>query len=275
MSVFPFALAAAPAGVVSSYTRDGRTGQARALCIPLSQAGGGLVAPDVAAGLLALSEAVLARRGDFRVTDCHRDAAVQARARARYDTWVAAGKPAPGTAGWVASTMKAAFVALPGKSGHNGGRSIDCDTGALRFSGVAADRQIDVLWECAAATGWTPVIGKPTEGAAESWHFDYRGELQGVYDRLGYEQWALAGAVLVGHAGTWQSPARAVQALLQRAGYDIGEIDGAPGPRTRAGITAALGTTSAADVLRAAEHGDWCGLDRLAASPRTLWRPAA
>jgi peptidoglycan hydrolase-like protein with peptidoglycan-binding domain len=80
------------------------------------------------------------------------------------------------------------------------------------------------------------------ERASESWHFDYPGELKGVLQRLGYEQWALCGALLVGHGDLSGFDAE-VQALLCRAGFDIGAIDGKIGPKTRTAVAQALGVS--------------------------------
>jgi len=227
--------------ILSSYGADGKTGGARTGLTPLARLGKAGIAPaPVGVALLALHRAVGAAGGDFRVTELHRDVAVQTAARAKYDRWVAAGKPKPGDANWSGATMKTAFVAAPGKSNHNGGRAIDIHTSLLAFPGVTKDKQLDVLWGIARPLGWTPIIKAPNEGESEAWHFDYWGELQGVYDRLGYEQAALAGALLVGHAGPWQSYARVLQALLQRAGYAIGEIDGQPGAKTIGALAKAL-----------------------------------
>lgn len=238
-AAFPLVLVSTE--ILSSYDAKGDTGGPRAELVPLRARVGGAVAHDAAPALLAFCDAILAKGGDPRVTDAHRSADTQAKGRRRYETWIAAGKPKPGTSAFDKVTMKAAFVSVPGKSGHNAGRSVDLDVGSVRFPGVAADRQLDVLWECALATGWTPILRAPTEGAAESWHFDMRGELSGIHDRLGYESWALAGALLVGHAGAWQSDVRVVQALLHRVGEDVGAIDGILGPRTTRGVVARLG----------------------------------
>lgn len=228
------------ASIASSYDKSGKTGGPRANCIPLAKLGkAGIAHPEMAPALKALSDAVTQAGGDFRITECHRDLAVQTAARQKYDNWVKAGKPKPGSAGWNASTMKSAFVASPGRSGHNAGRSIDVHIDALKFPGVARDKQLDKLWEIAKPLGWSPIIKAPDEGASESWHFDFHGELAGVMARLGYEQWALCGALMVGHGDLQGFPAVA-QALLCRAGFDIGKIDGAIGPKSIAAIAAAL-----------------------------------
>lgn len=237
----PVALVPVDASIASSYQKAGGTGGPRATLTPLAKLGkAGVAVPEMAAALKALSDAVAARGGDFRVTECHRDVAVQKAARAKYDTWVKVGKPKPGTPTFDAGTMKAAFVAQPGRSGHNAGRSIDVHLGELKFPGVPADKQLDVLWEIAKPLGWEPIIKSADESASEAWHFDYWGELAGVKARLGYEQACLCGAILVGH-GDLSGYDATLQALLSRAGYDIGPIDGRIGPKTRAALASALG----------------------------------
>jgi hypothetical protein len=251
--------------IFSSYGRDG-TGGPRAGLTPLARLGkAGIATSDTAAALLALHKAVTAAGGDFRVTELHRDVAVQHKARAKYDAWVHAGKPTPGTPGFDAVTMKAAFVATPGRSTHNAGRAIDVDLASLRFPGVPADRQLDRLWELAVPLGWRQVIKVATEGAAESWHFDFWGDLAGVKSRLGYEQAALCGAILVGH-GDLSGYDAELQALLVRAGFAIGEIDGKVGARTRSALAAALGVAeSVATTLIISRDADT--LRRLLALP--------
>jgi D-alanyl-D-alanine dipeptidase len=236
----PVSLVPVDLTIASSYNKSGGTGGPRANLTPLAKLGkAGIAHPEVAPALKALSDAVSAAGGDFRITECHRDVNVQKNARQKYDNWVQAGKPAPGSAGWNAATMKNAFVALPGRSGHNAGRSIDVHLSELRFPGVPANQQLDKLWEIAIPLGWKPVIKTADEGAKEAWHFDFWGELTGVLNRLGYEQAALCGALLVGHGDLQGFPA-VTQALLCRAGFDIGKIDGAIGPKSIAALASAL-----------------------------------
>lgn len=238
------------ASIASSYQRAGGTGGPRATLTPLARLGkAGIAVPEMAAALKTLSDAVTARGGDLRITECHRDVAVQQAARQKYDNWVRAGKPAPGTPTFNAGTMKAAFVAQPGRSGHNAGRSIDVDLSSLKFPGVPADRQLDTLWDIAIPLGWSPIIKAADERASEAWHFDFVGELRGVKDRLGYEQWALCGAILVGH-GDLSGYDAEVQALLCRAGHDIGAIDGKVGAKTRSALARALGISEDAAATR-------------------------
>jgi hypothetical protein len=239
----PISLVPVDVTIASSYDKAGKTGGPREGCVSLAKLGkAGIAVPEAAVALKALSDAVFKAGGDFRVTECHRNVEVQRAARAKYDNWVKAGKPSPGYERWDAKTMKAAFVATPGRSGHNAGRSIDIHLGALKFPGVPADKQLDRLWEIARPLGWEPIIKPADEGASEAWHFDFWGELKGVKDRLGYEQAALCGAVLVGH-GDLTSYDAVIQALLSRAGFALGPIDGIIGPRSIACLASALKCT--------------------------------
>jgi D-alanyl-D-alanine dipeptidase len=244
MSVVP--LVPVDPSIASSYDKAGKTGGLRATLTPIQKLGkAGVAVPEVAHALLNLSNAVQAAGGDFRVTELHRDVGVQQTARAKYDNWVKAGKPSVSSSGFDAKSMKAAFVALPGRSFHNAGRAIDVHLSALKFPGVPANRQLDKLWEIAVSIGWSPIINFADEGANEAWHFDYYGDLQHVLNRLGYEETAKCGAILVGHSGDCQTFAHTIQALLQRAGFDIGKIDGVIGPKTMAALVVALGVTPA------------------------------
>lgn len=242
-------LVSVPSLLLSSYDGQGHTGGPRENLTPLYKRAGGVAIPEMAVALEQLHHAVLAAGGDFRITDCHRSAAVQLAARQKYEAWLKAGKPNPPGPG-----QKAAFVALPGKSNHNAGRAIDVDITSLKFPGLAKDKQLDTLWELAIPLGFTPIIKAPTEGASESWHFDFWGDLRHTYDRLGYEQAALCGALLVGHGGSWQNDGALLQAHCHRCGQDIGAIDAVVGARTQKAVLALLGSPlgTGAGALQAA-----------------------
>jgi hypothetical protein len=241
----PFTLSRVDPTIASSYGERGATGGPRAACTPLYKLGMGVLVDGARQALSNLAGLVASEGGDFRVTSAHRDVNEQSALRARYDAWVAAGKPARGSASFDPARMKAAFVAVPGRSNHNGGRAIDVDLASLRFPNVAPDQQIDTFWRLARLAGWAPVIAHPDERVSEAWHFDWWGDLAGVRSRLGYEQAAWCGALLVGHGGSGTRFGTVTQALLQRAGHDIGKIDGALGPRSRAALGTALGMTPA------------------------------
>lgn len=262
----PLALVPVSSAILSSYGRDGKTGGPRDNLQALASTKMGVCAPEVLPALLALHYAVGQAGGDFRVTELHRDVKIQMAARAKYDNWVAAGKPPASSSNFDSKTMKAAYVATPGKSNHNGGRAIDFHVGMLNFPGVPKNKQLDKMWEVCIPLGWTPVIKTADEGASESWHLDFKGELEGVFSRLGYEQGAMAGALLVGHAGAFQSYERVLQALLQRAGYSIGSIDGAIGPKTKGALAGALSLTPAV-VEAAVSKNDESFFPKLLALP--------
>jgi D-alanyl-D-alanine dipeptidase len=241
--------------IASSYDRAGKTSGPRTGLVSLARLGrAGVAHPEMADALKTLADNVLIAGGDFRVTECHRDVSVQLAARKKYENWDKAGRPKPGTPGFNSSTMKAAFVAEAGRSGHNAGRSIDVHLSVLSFPGVPKDKQLDKLWEIATPIGWRPVIKSANEAASEAWHFDFPGELSGVLARRGYEQWALCGALLVGHGDMQGFPAL-TQALLVRAGFDIGNIDGAIGPKTIAALAQAL-RISEADAKKKVDAQD-------------------
>lgn len=210
-----FALYEVPESVLSSYNNQ-----------PLHELKCGHAAPDMVEGLRRLAEDL----SGIRVTDCFRDIGTQEKLRRKYENWVNAGKPKE----FNPAFMKNAFVAIPGKSMHNGGRAIDLDIGALRVA--YGEQYLDEFWPLAAARGFTPVIARPIEGSSECWHFDFKGYWQPVFDRLGYEQGVLAANCSVNMAGAFQSQERKIQAHVVRLGKDIGEIDGILGKRSRAAL---------------------------------------
>lgn len=212
------------ASIISSYSEK-----------PLAQLEAGNAPADVADSL----EKLCAELPWLRITELWRSVSAQLVARGRYDTWLKAGKPPRFIDGkpnpkFDAKTMKTDFVAKPGKSMHNAGRAIDIWVDKLKEHFGA--EYLDAFWPIAAKHGFTPVIIKPEEGKSESWHFDHWGPWLPTKDRLGYEQAALAAALVVGNAGEWQTDERVIQAHLHRLGVDVGEIDGAIGTRTIEGI---------------------------------------
>lgn len=199
--------------------------------VPVPELGAGAVcADDVREQLLAWKAAVEARGGRFVVNSLTRTAVQQQALRDKYLAWLKAGKPRPAVAA----------ANRPGKSNHQGGRAIDISTVSV-FPDEPADRQVDLLWETGRPHGFTPIIAQPDETMSERWHFDCWNDWRGVKDYMGYETGCLCSALDVGQAADWQSDPRLIQALLLRAGVDVGEPDGVAGPRTRAGLRLALG----------------------------------
>lgn len=227
--------------IKSAYDSKGRTGSNdRTALQSLRDRKAGYMTPDAVLALSDLHMAVSAAGGDFRVTDCLRDLEEQTAARAKYDAWLAAGRPAR----FDTAIMKSAFVARPGRSFHNAGRAIDVDIASLKFPGVSPDHQLDKLWEIALPRGWRPAIKLPDEEAKEAWHFDFMGaDWSPVYARIGYEWTAICAVLDIGEWSIVLARERIIQANLQRAGYSIGDIDGLIGRRCvkalgMAGITA-------------------------------------
>jgi hypothetical protein len=207
----------------------------------------------------------LAAGGDFRVTDCFRSIKTQEEAHQRYLNWVAAGSPKTSDPKWDAKTMKNAFVAKPGRSFHNSGRSIDVHIAALRFPGIAADKQLDKLWEIARPLGWHPIIANPDERASEAWHFDFLGCWKPVKERAGYESTAVAAAADVGN-GEADNGWRRVQGGLHRAGYNVGTVDGVAGSKTKGALSASGYKGDPNDIKSVIAH-----VDGLADSEKLLW----
>lgn len=191
---------------------------------------GGQACDDTAAALLALCQEL----PWMRVTDCFREVSTQVALRKRYDHWVAAGKPTG--AAYDEKTMKNAFVATPGKSLHNAGRAVDLNTELMqRHLGA---EYLDAFWPIAAKHGFTPIIARPDEGKSESWHFDHKGSWLPVFVKYGADVGSLCCTLDVGQAGEFQSDNRLIQALLLRAGYDIGAPDGVLGKKSCAALAA-------------------------------------
>jgi hypothetical protein len=188
--------------------------------------------------LLDWRAAVAARGGTLEANSLTRTCAQQQKLRDAYVNWLNAGKPNPP----VAAANK------PGRSGHQGGISIDAKT-RNAFPKEPANQQIDLLWETGRAFGWTPIIAIPDENASERWHFDHFGDWSTVKSHLGYETACLCTALDVGQAGEWQSDERLVQALLLKAGFDIGEPDGILGKRSWAAIRKITTETSLEVVI--------------------------
>lgn len=241
--------------IASAYDPAGQTGGSRVTLQPLCRRSSGRLTIDTRTALLQLHHAVFTRRGDLRVTDGLRSVDVQAAARAKYEAWLAAGKPRTASAGFDPAKHKAAYVAKPGLSFHNAGRAVDVDIGSLRFADTADNDQLDILWSLAVPMGFRPAIRAPDERASEAWHFDFMGPWAPVFDRLGYEQSAMAAVLDVGGHLVFDHPAeRELQAQLHRAGYDVGTIDGVVGPRTKGAASLATGQarfTDAASLLPA------------------------
>jgi hypothetical protein len=178
--------------------------------------------PDTKAALIALRADLAKEGGDLRLSDLFRSRDMQLQAHLDY-----------------ASGKKAAFSPPPGGSMHEAGRAFDMDLGGLGTASLAR------FWEIAKPRGVVPIIAEPRTSAKEAWHFECRGSF------------ALVLAHYAAGKGTNMKPARAMAAAaiaalgielddfpgrnrevrlqsgLIRLGADPGNIDGAPGNRTK------------------------------------------
>ncbi len=202
--------------------------------VAVTELGAGMVcADDVREPLLLWKQKIESRGGTMHANSITRTVAEQQPLRDKYEAWLHAGQPAS----YDPAKMSNVAANQPGKSNHQGGRAIDLSTFNV-FPNEPADKQIDLLWETGTPFGWTHIIDQPDEARNERWHYDWWGGWVHVKDYLGYEMGCMCSALDVGQAGPWQSDERLVQALLLRAGFDIGEPDGDPGKRTYAGVVA-------------------------------------
>jgi D-alanyl-D-alanine carboxypeptidase len=228
--------------------------------IPLARAGGKMI-PAAAEALLKLHQAVTAAGSTHRISDCFRSYDQQKAARAKYDKWKAAGSPTSPPA-FNSTTMKKDFVALPGFSNHEAGIAIDAAVSQLAFPNLPANKQLDKYWELAIPLGWTPIIKEATEGASESWHFDYWGEWRRVKNVFGYSIASMCAHLDIGITCYGDDADKLLQSQLHRAGIDIGPIDGMIGTKTKAGA-AHFGI----DALKP----DWDKVFNLKSSEEVIW----
>jgi D-alanyl-D-alanine dipeptidase len=127
---------------------------------------------DAAVALKMVAADFKARGCVFRLSDCYRSSAMQARA---HDDWL--------------HGRKKAYSPPAGSSMHEAGRAIDIDLGAL-IAPSAAPLGATVLDENEVRSilshqGWTPIsaVGSlHSVDVSESWHFECRGAFQKVYD---------------------------------------------------------------------------------------------
>jgi hypothetical protein len=130
------------------------------------------MAPDAAAALDAVRKDIEARGGCFRLSDCYRDSAMQARAHQDYVTG-----------------RKKAYSPPAGGSMHEAGRAIDLDLAALIHPGSVPkgsqlfdENDVRAIFE---QHGWTFIApaGNPHRvDVKESWHIEFRAQFQATYD---------------------------------------------------------------------------------------------
>lgn len=133
-----------------------------------------LLTPDAASSLEAVKNEIENRGGCFRLSDAYRSTAMQARA---HDDFV--------------KGRKKAYSPPAGGSMHEAGRAIDIDLAALihppsvpKGSQTFNEQQVRAIFE---SRGWTFIApaGDPHRvDIKESWHIEFRGPFQAVYDAV-------------------------------------------------------------------------------------------
>jgi D-alanyl-D-alanine dipeptidase len=156
---------------------------------------------------------------------------------------------------------KKAFSPPPGGSLHEAGRAMDLDLESLGMT-------LKDFWVIAREHGLSPIIKTPTAGVSESWHFDCRGSHDLVYQyyKSGkgtnfdkpYTAMAASAILSIGvkvdKFGSRQTEA-AIQSALIRLGYEVGNIDGSIGKKTKDTLEeAGIPFTDAETVLTALEE---------------------
>lgn len=183
--------------------------------------------PDTKGAILALQDEVESAGGHLYLSDLFRSYDMQFQAYLDWQT----GK-------------KKAYSPAPGSSLHEAGRALDLDLKSLKMP-------LATFWEMAARHGVRPIIAAPNPRTSEAWHFERRGSHQLVYDyyQAGkaanfsspYRAMAASSILAIGvpldlFSGT--EDAAYVQSALIRLGQEIGNLDGAIGPRSRKGLQA-------------------------------------
>jgi len=176
--------------------------------------------PDTNSAILTIKAEVEALGGQLYLSDLFRSYDMQLQANLDYK-----------------SGKKAAFSPPPGGSMHEAGRAFDMDLSEI---GIPLKK----FWEIAAESGVNPIIGKPDTSIKEAWHFDCRGSHKRVYDYYvagkgsnmqPYQAMAASAIISAGlthdkYVG--KETVAAIQSLLIRLGFDIGNMDGLIGPKT-------------------------------------------
>lgn len=206
-----------------------------------------------AEAIVALDRVCLEEGLDLRITEAFRSPRTQAEERTKYDAWVRAGRPSPGTGRFSNATMRTAYVARPGRSNHGWGGAIDIDIEAMCPDTPTESRNARLarFWGVAAKFGFTPILAHPFASHSEAWHFDRFGALSRVRDMYAadsryaadaYGHTAEVGALLALTHQDGESDRgrmRQVQAWLAFGGFCPGPPDGLWGKQTAAACKAA------------------------------------
>jgi hypothetical protein len=184
--------------------------------------------PDMYAAIFQLKQQLRSVGADLVLSDLYRSHAMQLQAHADY-----------------VARKKRAYSPPPGGSMHEAGRAFDLDLKFIR------KMTLPKFWPLAAAHGLSPILNTPDIRLHEAWHFDCRGSHQRVYDyydaglgdnfKKPYAAMAASAILSIGQKvdglGDDVLPGY-IQSGLIRLGQVIGDLDGALGPKARAGVSA-------------------------------------
>lgn len=142
------------------------------------------------------------------------------------------------------SGKKKAYSPPPGGSMHEAGRAMDIDLGKIKVT-------LEEFWNIAKKYGFYPIISKPSSKLKEAWHFDCRGSHGLVYEYYksgkannmpAYTAMAVSGILATGikvKNFKGHDKEAFIQSGLIRLGYEIGNIDGDVGKKTKAAFAQA------------------------------------
>ena len=195
--------------------------------------------PDMKMALFRLAKDVADEGGSFALSDLYRSYDMQLQAHLDY-----------------VSRKKKAFSPAPGGSMHESGRAFDVDLKALKMP-------LQNFWNLAERCLVVPIIPRADERASEAWHFECRGSHQKVYDyyKSGKGRNFVSPAAAMAASAIVATGVKVdkfganllgaqIQSALIRLGHEIGNLDGAIGPKCREVLTGLkLDTLAPADQL--------------------------
>jgi len=194
-----------------------------------------LCTSDMIDGIKALEEALAAKGAKLILSDLFRSYDMQFQAHLDYT-----------------SGKKKAFSPAPGGSMHEAGRAMDISLEAI------SPLSLQEFWDIAKPIGFMPIIDKPKMGASESWHFDFRGSFQKVYDYAkahspSWKPYQIMAALAILEQGIEVDVLKenrqgfVIQSALVRLGATFGAIDGQIGPQCQKAIKD-MGYTGSSDL---------------------------
>jgi hypothetical protein len=181
--------------------------------------------PDAYSAIMSIKDELQKVGGELILSDLFRSYDMQYQAHLDYET----GK-------------KKAYSPPPGGSLHESGRSMDIDLSKIKIS-------LKDFWAIAEKYGFYPIIKTPSTKLSEAWHFDCRGSHGFVYDYYkkgkgsnmpAYTAMAASAIMAIGvqvdkFAG--RNDEAFIQSGLIRLGFDIGNIDGYIGTKTKEALS--------------------------------------